>query len=103
MFGNLVKKVRAFFNRPTRKKPTQAINERSTFSVKAVQPKQPSSATRHVDRVTVRSQPQNSTQKLLPGMPKNTRSQVYQSRLFDRRKRPDAEMLGENKNEKRCN
>jgi len=104
MFGNLAKKIKALFTRTRKEKSRRIIDESSTFSVKAVQPKQVSSVTiRHVNHSTkVQRFPlRNQVQKALPGMPKNTRSQNYQNRLFDRRKQLNDEDIKGKKNERR--
>jgi len=98
MFENLAKKIKALFTKTTKEKPKRIINESPAFSIKAVQPKKVSSVTiRHINHATKapRSPLRNQIQKSLPGMPKNTRSQNYQNRLFDRRKQLDEEELKE--------
>jgi hypothetical protein len=97
MFENLAKKIKAIFTKTVKGKPKRIINESPAFSIKAAQPKKVSSATRRVNYTTkVQRFPLRSqVQKPLPGMPKNTRSQNYQNRLFDRRKQLDEEELKE--------
>jgi hypothetical protein len=102
MFGNFVKKIRAVLTRITNKKPRQTI-ESATFGGKAAQPA--SSVTiRRINPATrtQRLQPRNLPQKPLPGMPKNTRSQIYQNRLFDPQKYPDDEKRWRDKSERHC-
>jgi len=103
MFENLAKKIKALFTKTAREKPKRVINESPAFNIKAVQPKRVSSVTiRHVNHATKaqRFPSRSQTQKSLPGMPKNTRSQNYQNRLFDRRKQLDDEGIRRNKNER---